>query len=241
MPGPFEITTFDLGVKARKATNPINEPEGTMGFLRAWRDGTLAAMEWKQLLVFEGRCFHTFDGVFSTPGAGGGALAPMESIRPRLGISVPVGTIIMPLRIKVDLQMPLLATDSDESEAMIAVDRTQAIGATTWTATALVPENLKTLGLNRRTTACTVKKTATADLSPAPVYGMELAHVVKVGDVQGVAATTMWTGLELLYEPKASPLIVGPAGLFVLFGGTVATTGFVTCEWAEFNVTELGE
>ena len=137
--------------------------------------------------------------------------------------------MIIPLRVSVQAQMPLLAADSEESEILIAADRTQAIGV--GTSTIRTPINMRTDNIQR--TVTTVQQVHTADLAPAPVMSLELARAVKIGDVQGVAATTMWTDLAVEYEPPEPPFLIGPATLLGYWGGTVATTGFAQVVWAE--------
>ncbi len=203
---------------------------------RATRDGALYSAPWKQGLVFEGRAYHVDAGAFSTPVAGGGTALVIDLDRPRVAISVPSGTTIMPLRLAVQCQAPLLAADSEEIEILIGVDRTQANVA--GTSTAEVAFNLRTD--NPSTSLCTATSVHTADLAALPVLGIELARAVKIGDFQGTPANGMWTDLQLVYPAADShaAVIVGPASLLVYWGGTVATTGFAQIEWAEFDTSD---
>ena len=202
---------------------------------RAMRDGTLAGIDWKTIKVVEGRGYHISIGAFTTPITGGGSGTAIDIDQPEGIISVPNGTAIMPLRVHVQCQLPLLATDSDESEVLIAVDRTAVvtIGTTQTTETAY---NMRTD--NPRTSACSCYSAATADITD-PTLGIELAHAVVIGDVQGTAANANWGQLECLYEPVTPLIIMGPACLYVYWGGTVATTGFGQIEWLEFNETDF--
>lgn len=202
------------------------------GAARATRDYSLITADWKQALVLEGRAYAAKAGAFSTPVDGGGATAVISLVRPRVALSIPSGTTIIPLRVAVQCQTPLLAADNEEIEILLGIDRTQANAA--GTSTAVTKFNLRTD--NAYSSLCTVTAVHTADLATSPVLGIELARKVKVGDVQGTAATTMWTDLDLLYPlvGQHAPVIVGPASLLVYWGGTVATTGFAQVEWAEF-------
>jgi len=191
---------------------------------------------WKQDAIRDGKGFHVDVGAFSTPVAGGGASAVIDLDRPRGLISVPTLTTIIPIRVSVQCQTPLLATDADESEILVGVDITQvwdAAGA----ATAETALKMKVSHTN--TSACTCKSIFTGNITTSPVLGMELARTVLTGDVQGTAANALWGKLDLLYEPLTSPIITGPAMLLVYWGGTVATTGFAQIEWIEYTTTDL--
>jgi hypothetical protein len=72
-------------------------------------------------------------------------------------------------------------------------------------------------------------------MTAEPTLGIELARSVTVGDVQGTPATALMTKHELLYEPVAPALIVGPASLIGYWGGTVATPGFAQIQWVEID------
>ncbi len=197
---------------------------------RATRDGSLYAFPWKQGLVFEGRAFHVSVGALSTPIQGGGAGTIIDLEQPEFVLSIPSGTSVMPLRIAVQLKTPLLATDSDVVESLIAVDRTTS-DTTGITATAETIFNMKTS--NPIASACTAKSAATGDITAPPTLGIELEHRLYTADSQTAVGTT-WGDMQYVYEPAASPLIVGPATLFVYWGGTVATSGYAEIEWAEF-------
>src|SRR5690348_16773523 len=74
---------------------------------RASRDGTLAAISWRQMLVLEGRCYHVDVGSVSTPIVGGGNGTVIDPEQPEFSLSIPSGTSIMPLGVRVVLKQPL--------------------------------------------------------------------------------------------------------------------------------------
>ncbi len=41
----------------------------------------------------------------------------------------------------------------------------------------------------------------------------------------------IWNELSLMYEPRRPQFITGPAGVYVYFGGTVATSGFANVDF----------
>ena len=189
--------------------------------------GGLLAADWRQALIARGNGWHVDVGAFSTPITGGGAGTILDLDQPEFGISVPSGYTLVPLRMHIACQTPLIAADSDESEILLAVDRAAA-WAGDGTVTTETPSNMRT----NSTGACpaSVFSAATADITD-PVLGIELAHAVKVGDVQGTAANALWGDLALVYEPLHPPFLVGPCAVYGYFGGTVATTGFANLDF----------
>jgi hypothetical protein len=208
--------------------------QGDGGFLpaRGTRDGAMFVSDWKQSLIMEGRGYIVNVGAVSTPITGGGAGTVLDPTEPEFAIAVPSGTAIMPIRIHVQAQTPLLATDADESEILIGVDRTQVI--TGGTATSETIFNLRTD--NPRASSCTATSAYTADSTSTLSLGIELARSVIVGDVQSAVAV-LYTKHELLYEPVTVPIIMGPATLVGFWGGTVATPGFAEITWVELPST----
>ena len=178
-------------------------------------------------------------GAFSTPGTGGGAALVIDLDQPRLAIGIPAGYCIRPLYFEVVMQTGISTADSDETEALIAVD---SIGLWTGdgTSTAENPSNMRT-DLDKGS-GCRVGSTFTADMTTTPgnglaaadpVLDMELARLVETSDQAGTAANAVYTIAKLLYMPKYPPYIVGPATLLVYFGGTIATPSFCIGQWVE--------
>jgi hypothetical protein len=227
--------TVDIRLRASQYSAVPNGADGFPVEARGTRDGSQSTADWLQLKALEGRVFQVDVGALSTPILGGGAGTIIDQDQPEAVISVPTGTTIMPVRIAVQCQTPLLATDADESEILIAVDRAAACPfAGTWTAeTAL---NMRTD--NPRTSNCTCKSACTVN-ETNPTLGIELAHKVITGDMNGTPANALWGTLDLVYEPKVKPIIVGPAAVYVYWGGTVATNAFAQIQWAEVPSTDI--
>lgn len=195
--------------------------------LRTLFDGLLNA-DWRQALIARGFGWHTDVGAFSTPAAGGGAAAVIDQDRPNLLISVTAGYTIIPLRFHVACLTPLLATDADESEILIAADIAAAAAGYAGNGTIETPTNLR----SNVASGCpaVVYSTASGNITN-PTLGMELGHAIVVGDLNGTPANALWGELKLVYEPLHPPLLVGPCAVYVYHGGTVATTGFINADF----------
>lgn len=179
-------------------------------------------------------------GAFSTPIVGGGAGTILDQNQPEFAIGVPAGFCIRPIRVGIQVQTGLLATDSDETESLLAVD---SLGLWTGDGT-LTQENPSNMRSDLdKGSACKCGSAFTGDMTTtpgngqaaaAPVLDMELSRYVQQGDVQGTAANAAWNYHNHLYEPKYAPYLVGPCTLIGYWGGTVATVGgFAQVAWVE--------
>lgn len=215
----------------------VSSDSGGYNPLEATRDGSLFTADWKQRYIMAGRGYHVTVGAFSTGIVGGGDGTIIDLDQPEAGVAIPNGTAIIPIRVSVQCHVPLLATDADEAEILVAVDRATALAFDGTWATAETIFNLRTD--NPNASNCTSKSACTADTTD-PVLGIELARKVVTGDVNGTPGfAAFWTDLNMVYEPLTPPIIMGPASLIVYWGGTVAVTGFAQIQWIEFAETDF--
>jgi hypothetical protein len=164
-------------------------------------------------------------GAFSTPIVGGGAGTVILIDEPEGILSVPVGYTLIPLRIHVQTLAPLIAADADETEILIAADIASA-----WVGDGTVTDETP---INMRSDmvapgALTAASAVTGAITD-PVLGLELDRSIRVADLQS-AVGVAFVKHELLYEPKVPRLIVGPAAVYIYWGGTVATSGFAQAD-----------
>ena len=214
---------------ARQTSSVQHVSEGADVYLKMLRDGSMATTDAIQALIYEGLGYMTFEGVLSTPAAGGGVAAVVDADRPNLTLGIPDGYTMLLFRLHGQALTPLLATDADESEMVLGVHVGTKI--TVAAATALTPRNLKTgLGSGSQIDA---QKTHSTNIATSPTLEMELAHAIAVGDMNGIPANALWGYLDLLYEPRYVIPIKGPSTVIFYRGGTVATTGFTQAFWIE--------
>jgi hypothetical protein len=200
--------------------------------------GSIYAMDYKQAAILQGLGYMVSVGAFSTA-VGNGTVVDLD--QPQYGMIIPSGTTIIPLRMAIQIQAPLLAADGNEVEALSFVDVTAATVAAaldgTWTTTH-TPKNMKIQLVNPATSLCTVKSICSANTT-SPTESIDLFHEYVFGDFQGTPANAMWTKHQALYEPVNPPFIVGPATLFAYWGGTVATLAFMQFNWIELPSTQV--
>ena len=191
--------------------------------------------DWKMNAIRDGRGFHVTVGTLTTPIVGGGNGTIIDLDQPEFALSIPDGTTVLPIRIHVQCEPPLIAADSDIEEIIIAFDKDIAIAG----GTAAAETAFNMFDGHERTSLCTAKSAYTANCTTEPTEDWELARAQLLGDVQGTAANALYHKLDLLYEPSAPPLLRGPSTLLIYWGGVVAMSGFAQVEWLEYTTTDL--
>lgn len=208
----------------RRLTPSTNTADGTSGsVVDADRDGNLfSGPDWRQRAIAAGFGGRATIGAFSTPITGGGAGTILDQDQPEVAISVADGYVMLIDEIRVQCHVPLLATDADEVEILVALDRLAVAAAGTATTEVVYNKRTNTLA---GPAGLSVTSAYTANATN-PTLDIELARKAITGDVQGTAANGMFTDLDLVYAPSLPDYIFGPACVYVYWGGTVAVTGF---------------
>lgn len=234
--GNLDMTTLDgINSVGRSALYPIRVGEGNTATAWLGKDGSAISLPWQQALALEGRCFSITVGALVTGIASGSATVP-ELAEPEFIISVPAGTVIMPLRVACQCFTADAVADHSHEEIIVGIDRGKVYDGT-GTKTTEVAYNLRTD--NPRATMCTCTSAHTDDITSIPVMLTELARTA-VFIEQTTAVGTVPIEVSLLYQPLVAPFIVGPAMLVGMWGGTSPLTGYAQVYWAEFTKTELG-
>jgi len=221
-------------MSGRSAVTPSRESEGQPNTPWLGKDGAAVSFPWKQALILEGRCYHVQVGALVTAIACGSATVP-ELAEPELVISVPAGVVMMPLAVYANGIPVDTVADHDDLNIILGIDRTQAHDLS-GTSTTEVIYNLRTDA--PRSNMCTSVSAVTADMTAA-VMAMELMRTDTFIE-QTTAVGTVPIQMELRYEPVAAPLLVGPAMLVLMWGGTTPVTGYAQATWAEWSKSELG-
>ena len=230
-----QLATLDgLNLTGRSGVSPSRAGEGTSNKQWLGRDGASISMPWKQALVLEGRCFHVQVGALITAIACGSGTNP-ELAEPELVISVPTGAIMMPLAVYANAIPADAWANHNDLQIILGIDRTQ-VHDLSGTSTTEVIYNMRTDA--PRSNACTAVSAVTADMTAA-VMAMELIRTDTFME-QTTAVGSLDIRMELRYAPIAAPMIVGPAMLVLMWGGTTAVTGYAQATWAEWSKAELG-
>ena len=211
--------------------SPSVAGEGTSVGVRGTRDGIPFTASWKQALLLEGRMFHIdvgtlpADAVFTVI-VGGGAGTRLELEQPEFGVSVPNGTALIPLDIRIGCRNDVVA-DAAEMEILLIAD-TSAAFAGDGTTVPETPTNMITDG--GVSTVATAFSAGTVDITD-PVVSMILAYKTLQSSLNTSGLTV--ASLELEYSPEAPPILKGPAAFYGYWGGTAAASGGASVVWAE--------
>ena len=223
-----------IELEGRSAATPSRVAEGQLNTQWLAKDGAAISFPWKQALILEGRCFHVQVGALITAVACGSGTVP-ELAEPELVISVPKGTVMMPLSVYANAVPDDAVANHDDLNIILGIDRTQ-VHDLSGTSTAGVLYNMRTDA--PRSNTCTAITAVTADMTAA-VMAMELMRTDCFVE-QTTAVGTQPFIIELRYEPVAAPMLVGPAMLVLMWGGTTPVTGYVQATFAEWSMDELG-
>jgi hypothetical protein len=182
-------------------------------------------------LIASGHGYHATIGALSTGIAGGGAGTILDQDQPEGIVSVGSSHAMIPVRIHIQGETPAYTTDNDEIEILIAADRAAAY-AGDGTVTRESVFNMRTDLANSVSAPVGIYSAATGNITN-PTLGMELARKIKVLDLAS-AVDQHYEDLDLLYEPKHPPIFVGPAAVYLYWGGTVAVNGYAQLQVVSF-------
>ncbi len=221
-----------------EAKNHLPTPSTTR--LRSMDNSALVVSNRIDALMARGFCWQVVVGAFSGGIQGGGDGTTIVNTDPELSIDVPRGFTMIPVRISVQAPPSAVsAADSENKEILITVDRTQVSVALAADGTVEVPQNMRT-----DIVAGCPCSAVSANINAVPtnsVRSFDLARATKILDYNTAAAPeqAMWTELDLLYEPKNPPLIVGPGNISVFYGGSKELTGFIQAVFAAFPTSQI--
>lgn len=189
------------------------------------------------LLIATGHGHHVSVGALTTPIQGGGAGTNIAIDQPQGLLGIGSNQCLIPIRIKVEVEVGLVAADSEVDEILIGVDTGNSPdGVNETTAFNEDVFNMR-LDLGKSKIAEIQAWSAiTSALTTAPTIDMELDRAQQFREL-GTDVGLNHTQLELLYEPKHPPLLVGGAegiSLMVYWGGTVAVFGYAQIQACVF-------
>ena len=186
-------------------------------------------------------------GAFSTGLAGGGALLVIDIDRPLMVVGVPAGVCIRPFSIYAQCQPGISTADDDEAEILIAVDSLGLYTGADNDHTIEIPSNLRT-DLDKGS-ACRCGSVWTGDMETTPGYAVAVGAdpVLDLELDRKVMATNFGDAtfysevqMNLKYEPKEAPYLIGPCSLIVYMGGTIDIVGgFVQANWVEGSLAQM--
>lgn len=197
--------------------------EGDMKYPRLTRDGSLATIDWRQVLAFEGNCYMMQIGAEDAPVDGTTAI---DDTLVYGVIDVPSGAVAIPLWAQA-----VVGTwgSSVLLNYMIEIDNAKerySSGGTKWT-----PLNIHTGTANSSRCTCYVGAdvTTSAKTSSGSLELYRESIEVNVGD-----AADYWPKME--YNPKICPVVEGPGSIVMHLGSNTGDVGaYANIIWAELD------
>ncbi len=230
MPAEFITVANRLQGTARQR-NPGLLSAGQEAEGRFSHAGQLFSAGWREELYMAGHCYAMHVGTLTTGAdvgliTGGGAGTTIDSDQPEAIVGVLAGTYLIPLEVRVAVNVDLDA-DAEFGNIALFVDTTQAPPATA-TATTFTPVPLLGGGPGSNARAFAA---VTADITD-PVMSVLLDYAT-VMQSQTTAASISNQSLRMEYRPVSPSIFKGPCSLVLCWGGTAAVTGMASIVWAE--------
>lgn len=218
--------------------SPSLSSEGGIRLARGLRTGEIGVAGLIDMWLAEGRLFEMTVGTVTAGGdvsliTGGGNGTTIDQDQPEFGVSVPNGTILVPVQIDIACQVDLDA-DAEVGNIVVTYDAAAAY-AGDGTVTSETPLNMLSGG--GQTTVATAFSAATGDITDPTVSGVLAYKTVRAALFADTTASNSSNAvsLDLNWSAKRDvPVFIqGPGAFYGYWGGTAAVTGLARVVWAE--------
>lgn len=190
------------------------------------------------LLIAAGHGHQMTIGTLTSGITGGGGTTLILIDQPEGIINIGSNMAVIPVRIAVQCEPGLIAADDEVDEILIAVDHAKAVDGLNVTTVTNEPAFNMRGDLGSALAGEVSMWSAVTTAITAPVLDVELARATVIRELAGAAANALIKPLELLYEPKHPPIIMGSgvlgASILIYWGGTVAVVGFAQVQVVAF-------
>lgn len=219
------MATAEIRGRAGISDNIQNSADGFPVDARAFKDGTLAVIDWRMIKVMEGKVFQIQLGTEDAP------IASTTSIDDALVwavVDVPTGYIAIPIRAECHVATWTTATLIN---AMLEVDN----GKVRYTSggTAFVPLNLNT----GSSAASGCSAYVGTDITVAAKTALGSIEVARMTFGEDAKATATADEKCFIYDDVCPPYVKGPGSILLHFGAATAdVTGYGLLKWIELTV-----
>ena len=212
----------NIEVTGRKAVSPIRETEDiTEGQMWLGRDGSLVAMDWFTAMSMEGRVFNVALNAPDTTMTGETAY---DATHPSILIDIPDGVTFIPVHLDICYED---AAGTDNYIIVGADDVALYSSGGTGTKVSTC-NNIRTD--NPHASAVTAVYTGDNQLTITDPGATER---ILFSYVNAFADATTSPPIQVIWEPKSPPVLVGPASFFVYCYGSTAPEFSFSVQWVE--------
>lgn len=213
-------TLKNVELAGRKATTPARESaDVTNGSVWLSRDGSFVTMDWYTAMAMEGRVFNVALAAPDTTMTGATSYDPTH---PSVLIDVPGGTLFIPVHVDVCFE------DAGGADNYIIIQcediATYSSGGTAISAC----NNLRT---DNPHASAIVAKYASDSAITATDPGVTERTLFSYVDAFLDATTS--PPIHIVWEPKAPPILVGPASFLIHCYGATAPEYSFSIQWVE--------
>jgi len=219
--GDIQLQTLKgVELSGRKAISPMRETCDVESG-QAWfsRDGSTITMDWYTAMALEGRVFNVALAVPDTVQTGEDAYDPTH---PSILLDVPDGSVFIPVHVDICYE----DASSTDNYIIIGCEDicTYVSGGTAVSAC----NNLRTD--NPYASAITAKYTGDSQLTATDPGVTER---ILFSYVNAFLDATTSPPMQVIWEPKSPPILVGPASFFAYCYGAAAPEFSFSIQWVE--------
>jgi hypothetical protein len=216
----------------RKLTPPALE-DGSNTNLVVDAFGSLAIQDLVEKWKREGRVYFYNRGNTTTPVTG--TNTAILYTRPSLVVRVPTGKTIIPIYLGQHIEN---AAGTDNEAVWIACSNDIGAGTSTAVAAGTNRGNMRS-DLAGNGGSCLINITYTGDVTTTGTNPVEFVRWQQ-SFVDAIGATPVNNWIVDIKHNSNMPVLVGPASLIYIIGGSTALDTYTTVMWAEFNSSEIG-
>ena len=212
----------NIEVTGRKAVSPIRETEDVSEG-QAWlgRDGSLVAMDWYTAMAMEGRVFNI---ALVTPDGTMTGEAAYDATHPSILMDIPEGVTFIPVHVDVCFE----DAGGADNYIIIGADDANLYSAGGSGAGDSACNNLRTD--NPYASAISATYTGDTQLTITDPGASERILYSYVNQFKDAATSPP---IQVIWEPKSPPVLVGPASFFIYCYGASAPEFSYSIQWVE--------
>jgi len=223
------MSSTEIRGRAAIDANVANAANGFPVDARAFKDGTLGAIDWRMLKVMEGKVYQIQLGTEDAPI---NSTTSIDDVTVWALVDVPSGYIAIPIRAECHVATFTTATLVN---AMLEVDNGKVRYSTG--GTAFTPLNLHTGSSAASGCTAYVNTGTEAGVTASAKTSSGSIEVARMVITEDAIATTSGDEKCFIYDDVCPPYVEGPASMLLHFGAATAdVTGYGLLRWIELTV-----